>query len=351
MQPTNDAAMTPPPVKTVKNFAERAALLRFPLLLLIVAVHARHRPDMALAAPDSFFNHPFIRFFPHAAVPCFFLISGFFLCWSLKYGQFFDYPKLLRRKMYTLLLPYFLWNSVFFFLHSLLPKLLQNSSLLPEDKFAGMNLLQMTTRAYGVDFPQPPIDVPLWFVRDLMVMFVLSPVLLWLIYRIRSKWLLLGLTVLMFTPYVGNLSYFMFGMMYGIYRWDLTRLDKYAWLWWAILLTLGWARSVFFSWPLYIFAALPVFYVTGGWLLARGERLKSWLIRLGHATFWLLCLHAPMTTTLTRIAAKSHYFNTHQFFAYLLVIAAATILCLLALYALDKIAPPLARVLSGGRNR
>jgi len=66
-----------------QEFPRRVTVLRFPLLLLIIAIHASHGSQLPELEPNSFFNSVFWRLFSHSAVPFYFLISGVFVTFKL----------------------------------------------------------------------------------------------------------------------------------------------------------------------------------------------------------------------------------------------------------------------------
>ena len=126
------------------------------------------------------------------SVRLFYCISGF-----LFFQHFYDwnsYFKKLRRRVNSLVIPYFLWNLIFvsyFMVIYLMPYVNQfvNHNVVDDlrdtDYFYRIYLLFIT-----------PINGPLWFVRDLMVFtIILSPLLFWIR---NKKCLVLGAVFLLF---------------------------------------------------------------------------------------------------------------------------------------------------------
>ena len=164
-----------------EDISRKIYLLRLPLIFLIVFIHARYMeiddyPDrwMRLLSESVLLGKV-----PHCAVIFFFVISGYLFTWSEKSG----YLNLIQRKGYTLLIPYVIWNTMLMVVH-LLCGLLPYKKLLPAFKYAGMTPWQVVVRSYGLDMGMP-IDVPLWYVRDLLLLFLVAPLLIWLVRRLR----------------------------------------------------------------------------------------------------------------------------------------------------------------------
>lgn len=209
--------------------------LRFPLAVAVVFIHSFGLPkeiDWAavwggpLTGMDCY---QLVRTFfsyvaPTPAVPLFFFFSGFLFFRKVERWSASLWLAKLRKRFRTLLVPYVLWNLLslvgFWAIHFLPGRpwrewpqslalcfadrggwhIFWNSHDIGRDS---LNWLGLT-----VFHPTAPIDVPLWFVRDLMVMVVLSPVVYFLLRRLGG-WLplLLGvLYVMVLWPPVEGLS-------------------------------------------------------------------------------------------------------------------------------------------------
>ena len=155
------------------------------------------------------------------AVAMFFAISGYLIPTQVDHGFF----NLLKRKLKSLALPYLLWNSLLMLPHLLLPLVAANSSLLPAAKYENLSVWQSIVRTYGLNL-EPPIDVPLWFIRNLLLLSLTAPILLWLMRRVPT-WLSLG--VLFLGSYLTvdcSLWFFAFGMLFRIAKIDHLKFNR-----------------------------------------------------------------------------------------------------------------------------
>ncbi len=132
-----------------------------------------------------------------SAVNCFFLISGF-LFFLKSQGTQIDLKQKLRKRFHSLLVPYLIWNVLGIVCLILLAVLKGNgvddftfgrivvylwcSNVWSEDT---VNLLGWPTPMYG------PIDIPLWYLRDLIVVTLFSPLIYRILRLLRYKFLLL----------------------------------------------------------------------------------------------------------------------------------------------------------------
>ena len=114
------------------------------------------------------------------AVPVFFIISGYFFFYQTKTFGKETYSKKLRKRIKTLLIPYLLWN--------LLPVLLITGGNFYSILFRGKSFDALREFYIGLwdeglyhiwwdkTSGTMPFDSPLWYVRDLMIICILSPI-------------------------------------------------------------------------------------------------------------------------------------------------------------------------------
>lgn len=174
------------------------SFLRFPLIVLVVMIHINPGlPDI-----KDLVNFPTANFIcgslfksgiASVAVPAFFFISGFFYF----YGKPWDVPvwvKNTRSRVRSLVVPFFLWSALAAAYAILVYKLgLTRSTVVEENSTSiadwaksifGLNYGEDSTMAF-------PLLVPFWFVRDLFVVALISP--LWRLLLKNGK---LGLATL-----------------------------------------------------------------------------------------------------------------------------------------------------------
>ncbi len=354
-------ALKSSPLSFSQEFPRRITVLRFPLLLLIIAIHAGHGSQLPELGPDSFFNSAFWRLFPHSAVPFFFLISGVFITLKLGDTEPLSCRNFFRQRFFSLLIPYVLWNLIMALPHLILPLLFRHSSLLPETKFPKHELLDVLLRIYGLN-DNPPIDVPLWYIRNLLLFCMLAPLLVTPLRKL-PVWatLLIALALDLFHPVSGS-SYFILGMMLGLRKPELSWIDHGCLLWMGLAAALPWLTPLvsqyrFASiqgdgllWTFFCFFSALFFFAAGGWLLRTGRFTLSWLIRFGGGTFFAYCLHAPVATTLTRLFIRLTGNRVSPVWLFWLNVALTTFLCYLTYVTLRRFAPSLFAMLNGHRH-
>lgn len=123
------------------------------------------------------------------AVPAFFCISGYLFFKNLDKWDWSVYGQKVRRRASTLLLPYLLWNTLSFALVTS-ARLRHGGGILDAADEVGYLHIFWDSNQYpsktvgllGQMLPEVyPLLEPLWYLRDLMVMVILSPVFYYLI--------------------------------------------------------------------------------------------------------------------------------------------------------------------------
>lgn len=181
------------------------ALLRFPLMVGVVMIHCDISDQLN---PESqtqwakdvmyFFSNVIGRF----SVPMFFLISGYLFFRSGVLDKRVYISKL-RSRLHTLLLPYLLWNLIAFlyFVIKHYPPLCYVFQGITEIEVSFANFLksfwEFSFEGLG-ESKSMPIDFPLWYVRDLMIIVLLAPLLYKLIKAGIFAVIVLGIAWLVF---------------------------------------------------------------------------------------------------------------------------------------------------------
>lgn len=184
--------------------------LRFPLAVAIIFIHSFGEPEVnvsdinwsSITGMDVYnlLRILFSHVISHLAVPSFFLISGYLFFFNLKQWNKSVYLSKIRKRLRTLLIPYILWN--------LIPVLIViciylKNYILKGESLSGLsayfeangwwhmfwdcNRWGERVNMFGMsNFMTGPVNLPLWFLRDLIVVSLCTPFIYWLIKRIKG---------------------------------------------------------------------------------------------------------------------------------------------------------------------
>jgi len=345
--------------------------LRTLLILLIVFNHAPTTDGIFSASADS--DYPrianvFVQTFiadglARIAVPLFFAISGFLFFRDFRPGTDFFITKI-KRRVKTLLVPYLLYSLIclvfYYIMHSIpfTARLFRAERLLTDYSLAELLSKWLVW----------PIPGQLWFIRDLFIFVVLSP----LIYRLLSR---AGLALLLAVGTVWfcagdasirgdtllaknaeGLLFFCLGAFLVLNRVDVNTTTRGAgWLWvlWLVLLAVKTHHTVLHHQR---FIALHRLSVVVGflavWLNYEPIRRVAgrWLYWLSLYAFAIYLFHRPMLQVYRRIAqalaGNSEMLLLAGYFACVVV---AVVVSILMAWFLRAIFPVGYSVLVGGR--
>lgn len=179
-----------------RNTRESRALgwIRLPLAALIVLLHTAYtedKTDFGYVLGKCVMSNIVI-----IAVPLFFFISGYlFFAKYEKYGMK-EYVAMLKKKTFALLIPYLIWNFISYYVYGLRTGF--TDEIRPWELYrifwcVSDGYTAMSPFGYRFSLLNSPYHGALWFVRDLMVVMVCSPVIWWIIRRCKMWSLLIFL--------------------------------------------------------------------------------------------------------------------------------------------------------------
>ena len=167
-----------------KSTSEAINLLRFPLACLIVLKHY-YTPDISSVVYSGKFYHVIGELVTHVftafPVPLFLMISGYLYFNNCTIYEGFNketYIKKTKSRIKSLLVPYLLWNLLVFALFSGMQMLVGGSEIMAKDGYKALSdytLIDYFKNFWALDSTGMPVDGPLWFIRDLFIISLFSP--------------------------------------------------------------------------------------------------------------------------------------------------------------------------------
>ncbi len=300
-----------------QDISERIALLRFPLIVGVVFIHA-YDPVLgkSLVLHYSKPVTAVCRFFSvgmaSAAVPLFFLFAGYLFCWSLPDAWQEKGPKILRR-MRALFVPLIFWNLVCLSVVALAQALPFASHYVAGRSVpvASYNLLQYTNAIIGLT--AHPIAYQFWFVRDLLLLSALLPLLSALFSKFPALFFLgTGLWWAAAAPWTlpvvsrEALLFFCAGSYLGAKHFDISRVDRLL-PWCAVayvpLVALDALYVDNMIHKLTELAGVVCVLCAAGAARRRPAMMRK-LIALSSASFFVFAVHEPLLTIVRHASFK-----------------------------------------------
>ncbi len=346
------------------NVSSRINLMRILLIAGIVFVHIPYDPPRSpylgthgvgdwirIYLGDSLFR---------IGVPCLSAISGYLLFRRGLSG--FDYQKVMRTKARTVLLPFLLWNLSFLLLVLIAQSLGIGHGYLPD--VADATPRELMSHALALE--AWPANLPLYFLRDLLLCLALSPVIGHLVARCprTTLLLLLAYAVLPLPNGIFLKKSILFGFSLGtfaaLHQIDVRRLDAHAKL---VVLAVGLASVILAAglyatgpqypqWLDILRGLVSMSGIFGAWALSGlliRTRLGSQLGTGSGLSFWIFCAHYPLLVALWMIWNRT---EGVPYLAFYILAPIVTIAVLFVSHALLKqLAPSILAILTGNRAR
>lgn len=183
--------------------------LRFPLALAVVFIHDfgtkdinlvfLHKYPTSLISIYDFIRIVFSNIATHFAVPTFFLFSGYLFFYKMNVWNRNTYKKKIVKRFKSLLIPYVLWNCIYI----LYIQCLKLGGIILKGKPLS-GIWEFVTQHHGLSMfwdsevwgfnntnllgysmvSSSPILIPLWFLRDLIVVVLFTPLIYYLIKKL-----------------------------------------------------------------------------------------------------------------------------------------------------------------------
>ena len=380
-----------------KLLSQTISYLRFPLTVGVVFIHFNlakngiplHGIKHGLEQPDWYFY--IISFFskvlPSIAVPLFFFISGFLFFYKMEFGKN-TYKQKLHTRAKTLLVPFLLWNIITLFpkaarvlpgfsslatnadqteFHFSLVRLF--NTFFCFNKYNGIIVMPTNELITEINNNVYPIDVPMWYVRDLIVMVLFAPAIYWMIKK-TGKWFIVAVGVIwcfampVVLPYGGYpsqfttaLFFFSWGALFSIGNKSFVetmRKFSYAPLIYipvaiADLLTKKTDYNVYIHHIMILLGIVSAIIIIS-YLIEQGKVKVN--DTLANASFFVFALHTLIMMPIAKVIfAGLHLTGSTltMLTLYFLVPSITIVLCLIIYKALKRYTPSICNLLTGGR--
>ena len=354
------------------------SFLRFPLIVGVVFIHNNMSVVNIQGDIIRFDQWPAVPFIMNIcsyviaaiSVPLFFIFSGYLLFYKIKNYNLSIYKQKLNSRSKSLLIPYLIWNFIGFLvllieLHPLLSSLFPLLKDYKIDITHFLSFFWIAKLPISMSGPANPINTPLWFVRDIIVLVILSPIIYWAINKMKYFFISILFVIWFFTlgkhinfPGLCHQSLFFFplGAYLSINKINFVQLVEdmkwtpYLYIPIAIVdtLTINESYNYLIHHVGIIIGIIAVIYSASALIKKRDVKTNAFL---SNASFFVYALHNLFIGKCTKIIMILIHPNTPYLIIiiYFFMVLFTIIVCLLIYWLLSKNLPSVAKIVTGGR--
>lgn len=345
--------------------SEKLKVLSFIAISMVIYIHMFYAEgiDMRhLAAVQNFIGNGLCRI----AVPLFFTISGYLFFLKINDGITTIFHKM-RKRVKTLLIPYILANSFTFVFYAILnlialkiPAIDRVVNFKVFDTI-GSNIAEILEFIYV----SPPIAFQLWFVRDLMLIVLFSPLIyICLRYLINNKYgniiffiseIILFITGI-YNGYLATLAWFSLGGYIAMSpRFDISNINRrycipftIAYMGFCVLHALNPLPESFAR-------VIPIFGIPAVWLIydaiaERKQILRKYSFRkIVDYTFFIYLIHEPVLNIFKKLPLLFDRSEITLIVSYLIIPPLFIVIAFCVGEGMKQSLPRLYSIYTGGR--
>lgn len=151
---------------------------------LIILLHAHYHIPSVESVSDAgdivfelqkFIREYFSTFLADIAIPGFAIISGYLFFATAEFSKE-AYKKKIKKRVFTLLIPYIVWNLIVFAGDAILA-VCGKTNLVNSTEWNLINVLNIFWSIKGNGAGTCPYNGPLWYIRDLFILCILTPII------------------------------------------------------------------------------------------------------------------------------------------------------------------------------
>lgn len=370
--------------------------LRFPLACMVVIIHCKINEKTWIMPEWDNITGPeiltaiqilFSNIICGIAVPIFFILSGYFFFYRTKNFTKEIYYTKIKKRIYTLFIPYIIWNLLYILtitMRKVIACLIKDrplSSVITFFDEKGWIRLFWDSEIWGRNninilgqeiFSTGPILIPMWFLRDLIIVIFISPII-YIGIRHLKYWSIIFLAGCYFTGIwcynfhglsITAVFFFSIGAYFSIYNLnilnELIRYKKIAFILWIPFIILlmyfngNYTTEGRYLYPFYVIIGI---ICTINFAASLTERKQQKLSKLGEGrtTFFIYAFHGLIGLTISSIILKIllppiNYWP-YAILYYLIKPILTIIICLICFYLMKKYIPQALNILTGDYNK
>lgn len=349
------------------------AFIRFPLIVGVVFGHSKFAQVEKNYYPFfDFISYILSNIVAYMTVPLFFIISGFLFFYSLDEFTKEIYWNKLKKRMCTIFIPYMIWNFLIIVFMFCVQSFNANALFGFKEPFVEFGVsdwiaLFWNTNPISVErYEYMPVNYPLWFLRDLMVAIIFSPLVYFVVKKTGKYIVFLCVLIVIGADYISKfigenslftIVFFLLGSYLGIYKINFINKLKDKTVWFAIAYSLFVVVEFYFRSELWVrywhLAGIIVGILLAISLCAHCIERGVWKVNkfLAGSSFFVYAFHAiPLGFAISFILEWLHP-HSEILLILLYVAIPTTVICLglVGYWLFRAYMPKFTTIITGGR--
>lgn len=351
----------------LKKNIDIISLLRFPLIVGVVFIHSLQLSVSEFSGYNFCYNL-ITEKLCGVCVPLFFFFSGYLFFQNIDRLDFCIYKTKIRRRINTLLIPFIFWNLF-------VVAIIGTGQLFCPSLFSGafknvsdFNVKDWLSVFYCSLGTNKPIAYQLWFLRDLIVMSALAPIIYYICRYLKLWWLaaLMVLYLLGVKSIVTGLNFFslffyctgcLFGIEKRVFVFDDLKLRYVSILCYFILLILElllneYSCAFFFVHRANVIVGCIAVLQLASIILEKHDITQVFVNKpsIINSSFFIYCYHGIFATFLGKFASSMTNSDVYAVFFYFAIVVLLVVFGVVAYNALLRTLPRFTGIITGGRN-
>ena len=298
-----------------KYLSEKIRVLSYILIVFVVFLHSYNLPKSTIfiLSLNSFIQNFISNGITRIAVPLYFLISGYLFFITLP-SNLFDFSQKWKKRARTLVIPYLFWSIfglLLYFILQIFP--------LFQSFFTHKLIRNYTYNDLFETIFLNPIPYQLWFIRDLIVLVILAPIINYLFKRLSYLFLIILFSIWVLFPSIyliasESILFFSLGLFFAIKFQELLSFKISNKLFYALLITYLFLLSVntlllvnfnyislyFVLHKMILLLGILTLWFSYDILYAKSHKTISHLMPVTSFTFFIFAAHEPILTILKK---------------------------------------------------
>lgn len=349
--------------KVIDLQSRTISYLRFPLTAIVVFSHCNLLQDSSDNPIYEYIDMSF-DLLSKAAVILFFFFSGYLFFIKLDKFSVENYYLKLKSRFKSLFIPYLFWNFIVVLLYLLVSVIYP--SILPGESIENYNISDWIKSFYDASCFRPdstsPLNRPLWYIRDLIIVVICSPAIYFLVKYLRLLCvIILGILWLVDVPSPVGFSFesfffFSFGAYFGIFKRSfLPRISLghflifFAIIYFVLLVQINKDSPFIIGKAMVIYGGIICLFAAA-WYAGRKIEVRN--SKISQSSFFIYCYHGVVMTAVKTIIlavfvpVSDIAYVCVRFVTFFVVFGSG----ILAYILLCKRFPSFIRIITGGRT-